>query len=84
MAVVERIGLPPVPVAEVGTVMVELDEAMTMAVGTAELSTTLPPLVMETSGKVAITTAVPRMRVRVTVRVEVEVEVVVASLETAS
>lgn len=35
---------------------------------------------MEIAGRVAITTAVPRIRVRVTVKVEVEVEVVVGSL----
>lgn len=39
------------------------------------------PSLMGSSGRVAITTEVPRMRVRVTVKVEVEVEVVVASLE---
>lgn len=38
---------------------------------------------MEMAGRVAITTAVPRMSVRVTVKVEVEVEVVVGSLDGA-
>lgn len=39
---------------------------------------------MEMSGRVANTTAVPRIRVWVTVRVEVEVEVVVGSLGAGS
>lgn len=87
---VERIGLP---VAVGAKVRVELNApggAMMISLGSGEpVGTAISGTVMlvawatslmEISGRVAITTAVPRTRVRVTVKVEVEVEVVVSSL----
>lgn len=90
--VVEYRGLPtPVPVADGARVRVELRAlggARMMSLGTAELVGTamsgrvlVATSLLVTMGRVAITTAVPRIRVRVTVNVEVEVEVVVASAE---
>ena len=91
VTVAEYSGLPaPVPVADGARVMEELNAgggARMMSVATRELvgaatsgAVSVVRSSTEIAGRVAMTTAVPRIRVRVTVNVEVEVEVVVGSL----
>ena len=88
VTVAEYSGLPaPVPMADGARVMEELNAARMMSVATRELvgaatsgAVSVVRSSTEIAGRVAMTTAVPRIRVRVTVNVEVEVEVVVGSL----